>query len=79
MSKYVKNLLANELQSRLEGVEDAIIVDVIGMDSDATFRVRKLLREKGIQPPPLPFPQPNGPFQPSRPFHTPPKPESPNQ
>lgn len=49
MSKYVKDLLSNEIQNRLEGVEDAIIVDVIGMNSDATFRIRKHLREKGIQ------------------------------
>jgi large subunit ribosomal protein L10 len=49
MSKYVKNLLSNEIKGRLEGVQDAIIADVIGMDSDSTFRVRKLMREKGIQ------------------------------
>ena len=48
MSKYVKNLLADEIKDRLKDVEDAIIVDVIGMDSDATFRIRKLMREKGI-------------------------------
>lgn len=49
MSKYVKKLISGEIQSRLEGVSDAILVDVIGMDSDATFRIRKLLREKGAQ------------------------------
>lgn len=49
MSKYVKNLLANELRDRLTDVSDAIIVDVIGMDSDSSFRIRKHLREKGIQ------------------------------
>lgn len=49
MSKYVKNLISQEIQNRLEGVQDAIIVDVIGMDSDSTFRIRKLFREKGIQ------------------------------
>lgn len=48
MSKYVKNLISNEIKNRLEGVGDAIIVDVIGMDSDSTFRLRKLFREKGI-------------------------------
>lgn len=48
MSKYVKNLLAKDIKSRLKGVSDAIIVDVIGMDSDSTFRIRKLLREKEI-------------------------------
>ena len=49
MSKYVKKLLTNEIKDRLEGVQDAIIADVIGMNSDATFRIRKLLRDKGIQ------------------------------
>ena len=49
MSKYVKKLLTSEIQNRLEGVQDAIIADVIGMNSDATFRIRKLLREKNIQ------------------------------
>jgi large subunit ribosomal protein L10 len=49
MSKYVKNLIADELRSRLAGVSDAIIANVIGMDSDSTFAIRKLLREKNIQ------------------------------
>lgn len=49
MSKYVKNLISTEIKNRLEGVEDAIIVDVIGMNSASTFGIRKLLREKGIQ------------------------------
>ena len=49
MSKYVKNLIANEIQGRLDGVADAIIVDVIGMDAESTYAVRKLLREKSIQ------------------------------
>lgn len=48
MSKYVKNLISDEIQNRLEGVSDAAIVDVIGMDSDSTFRIRKLFREKNI-------------------------------
>ncbi|HBE66954.1 MAG TPA: 50S ribosomal protein L10 [Planctomycetaceae bacterium] len=48
MSKYVKNLISDEIKSRLEKVADAIIVDVIGMDSEKTFQIRKLFREKGI-------------------------------
>ncbi len=48
MSKYVKNLISSEIQNRLDGVNDAIVVDVIGMDSDSTFRIRKLFREKGV-------------------------------
>ncbi len=49
MSKYVKNLIADEIKGRLAEVEDAIIVDVIGMDSESTFAIRKLMREKGVQ------------------------------
>lgn len=48
MSKYVKNLIADELKGRLDGVSDAIIANVIGMDSAKTFQIRKLMREKGI-------------------------------
>ena len=48
MSKYVKNLIADELKGRLDGVSDAIIANVIGMDSAKTYEIRKLLREKGV-------------------------------
>ena len=48
MSKYVKNLIADEIRSKLAGVDDAVVANVIGMDSDATFRIRKLMREKGV-------------------------------
>ena len=48
MSKYVKNLMTGEIRSRLEGVEDAVVANVVGMDSDASFRIRKALRDKGI-------------------------------
>jgi large subunit ribosomal protein L10 len=48
MSKYVKGLIANDIKNRLEGVADAVVADVIGMNSDSTYRIRKLLRDKGI-------------------------------
>ncbi|MBX3421001.1 MAG: 50S ribosomal protein L10 [Pirellulaceae bacterium] len=48
MSKYVKNLISGDIKNRLDGVSDAIVANVIGMDSDATFRIRKHLRDKGI-------------------------------
>jgi large subunit ribosomal protein L10 len=48
MSKYVKDLVTGDIKNRLEGVADAILVDVIGMDSAATYGIRKKLREKGI-------------------------------
>jgi large subunit ribosomal protein L10 len=48
MSKYVKNLITGEIRNRLDGVEDAVVANVVGMNSDASFRIRKALREKGI-------------------------------
>ncbi|MCA9190916.1 MAG: 50S ribosomal protein L10 [Planctomycetales bacterium] len=49
MSKYVKNLIARDISNRLEGVQDAILVNVIGMDSASSYSIRKRLRDSGIQ------------------------------
>ncbi len=49
MSKYVKNLITKDLSSRLEGVADAVLVNVIGMESGPSYLIRKHLREKNIQ------------------------------
>ncbi|HLA86072.1 MAG TPA: 50S ribosomal protein L10 [Thermoguttaceae bacterium] len=48
MSKYVKNLIAEDLRGRLEGVNDALVVDVIGMDGNANNRLRGELESKDI-------------------------------
>jgi ribosomal protein L10 len=48
MSKYVKNLIVDELKGRLDGVSDAVIANVIGMDSAKTYGIRKLFRDKGV-------------------------------
>ena len=48
MSKYVKNLVTGDIKNRLEGVADAVLVNVIGMDSASTYGIRKKLRSKGI-------------------------------
>lgn len=48
MSKYVKDLMSKELAGRLEGVEDALLVDVIGIDANQSVVLRKELREKSI-------------------------------
>ena len=48
MSKLVKNLLAKDLSNRLDGVEDCVLANVIGMDANSTSALRKRLREKGI-------------------------------
>ena len=48
MSKYVKNLVVHDIQQRLNGVQDALLVNVIGLDSGKTYLLRKKLREKNI-------------------------------
>ena len=49
MSKYVKNLIASELSQRLEGVEEAVFVNVIGLDANQSVGLRKDFREKNIK------------------------------
>ena len=48
MSKYLKNLIADDIKSRLEGVSDALLVDVVGMDANKNVALRRELREKGM-------------------------------
>lgn len=48
MSKYLKNLVITDLSKRLEGVNDLLVVDVVGMNAEKTYLVRKQLREKGL-------------------------------
>jgi ribosomal protein L10 len=48
MSKYVKDLLTKDLSGRLDGVEDCVLADVIGLDANTTSDLRKRLRDKGI-------------------------------
>lgn len=48
MSKFVKNLISDDLRKRLEGVESALLVSVAGLDANKNFRLRKTLREKNI-------------------------------
>ena len=48
MSKLVKDLLTKDLSNRLDGVEDCVLANVIGMDANSTSALRKRLREKGI-------------------------------
>ena len=49
MSQYVKNLVTDELTKQLEGVTDALLVNVVGLDANKTVLLRKQLREKNIQ------------------------------
>jgi large subunit ribosomal protein L10 len=48
MSKELKNMTVEEYSRRLKGVNDAVLVNVIGMDSLSTFNFRKELRAKNL-------------------------------
>jgi large subunit ribosomal protein L10 len=48
MSKQLKDLIAAEVKKRLSGVNDALLVNVIGLDSANTFNLRRELRSKNI-------------------------------
>lgn len=48
MSKYVKNLLTDHLRQQLQGVSDALVVNLVGMDATTDNRLRKELRSKNI-------------------------------
>lgn len=49
MSKQLKNLIATDVAKRLSGVNDAILVNVIGLNSANTYSLRKELRTKNIR------------------------------
>ena len=48
MSKYVKELITKELGTKLDGIDDALFVNVIGIDANSSVTLRKELRQKQI-------------------------------
>ncbi len=48
MSKQVKELVSNDIKRRLQNVNDALLVNMIGMNSSSTYTLRKELRAKKI-------------------------------
>jgi ribosomal protein L10 len=48
MSKYVKDLVTQDLRKRLQGVEYALLVNVVGLDAVRTTALRKQLRGQDI-------------------------------
>ena len=48
MSKYVKDLITDELKQRLQGVDDLLLVDVSGLENNKNVLLRKQLREKNV-------------------------------
>ena len=49
MSKYVKNILAKDLEKRFSGVNEFLVVDMTGIDGITNNRLRGKLRQKGIK------------------------------
>ncbi len=48
MSKYVKSLIAEDLRQRLQNVNDALLVNMVGLNANANNRLRAELRRKNI-------------------------------
>ena len=48
MSKYVKQLMTDELKRRWDGVEDALLVDMMQVEANDSVVLRQRLREKDI-------------------------------
>jgi large subunit ribosomal protein L10 len=48
MSKTLKRLITEELKQRLTGVTDLVLVNVIGLNSSNTYKLRTELRKKGL-------------------------------
>lgn len=49
MSKLVKNLMTEDIRRRLQNVNDALLVNLVGLDANANYRLRKNLRTKNIK------------------------------
>jgi large subunit ribosomal protein L10 len=48
MSKYVKDLITTELKKRFDGVDEALLVNVVGMPNEQNVALRRQLRQKNI-------------------------------
>ncbi len=49
MSKYVKDLIADDLRQRFAGVNEALLVNIAALNAEQNFQLRKQLRSKNIQ------------------------------
>lgn len=49
MSKYVKDLLTKDISSKLDGVQEAVLVNVIGLTANQSVTLRRDLRDKDIK------------------------------
>lgn len=49
MSKYLKDLITDDIKKRLDGVSDLLVVDIAKLEANKNVELRKKLREQGIQ------------------------------
>ena len=49
MSKFVKNIITEELKKRLGGVENALLVNLVGMQVNDSNKLRAVLAEKDVR------------------------------
>jgi ribosomal protein L10 len=49
MSKLVKDLVTDQLKRELDGVQDLLLVNVVGLTANRTSALRKSLRQKNIK------------------------------
>ncbi len=49
MSKLIKDLITNQLKHELDGVQDLLLVNVVGLPANRTAALRKELRQKNIK------------------------------
>lgn len=49
MSKFVKNLVSEQLRSRFDGVNEAFLVSFVGLNANTNTRLRTMLAEKEIK------------------------------
>lgn len=48
MSKFVKDLITDHLKTRLNGVNDLLLVNIVGLNANVNSALRKELRSKNI-------------------------------
>jgi ribosomal protein L10 len=48
MSKFVKKLISRDIANRLDGVNDAIVANIVGMTGNENYTIRKTLRDQGL-------------------------------
>lgn len=48
MSKIVKRLVTRDIAGRLDGIKDAVLINLVGLNGNSNCELRKTFRDKGI-------------------------------